>query len=207
MGGTVRARGLGREPAAGKREPRLLILTHLCKRLATDTHGTDYPRLHPRHRGIRKFKLLAPQISCPWPLTNYTQLPMSFIASFFALDLDIFPRDPVTGEKSWPIGEVSGYLCTSTRLPFPSGFSTDTPCATPSRLLGPHLYPAHPPRPLRQQAHLRPQNAVQSHSGGHQRAPNRPRQQPGPHMDQPRRPRLRRRTHLRQRPRHPPRRL
>ncbi|KAK3897541.1 hypothetical protein C8A05DRAFT_19717 [Staphylotrichum tortipilum] len=50
-------------------------------------------------------------------LVTVVFLPLSFFASFFALDLDIFPRDPVTGEKSWPIGEVSGYLCTSARPP------------------------------------------------------------------------------------------
>ncbi|KAK0722435.1 hypothetical protein B0T26DRAFT_643157 [Lasiosphaeria miniovina] len=37
-------------------------------------------------------------------------LPLSFISSFFALDIDVFPKNP-EGDTTWPIGEVSGYLC------------------------------------------------------------------------------------------------
>ncbi len=40
-----------------------------------------------------------------------TQLPLSFLTSFFALSLDIFPKDPETGDTNWPAGEVLGYLC------------------------------------------------------------------------------------------------
>ncbi|KAK4129666.1 hypothetical protein N657DRAFT_562601 [Parathielavia appendiculata] len=45
-------------------------------------------------------------------LVTVVFLPLSFITSFFALDIDIFPKSPETGETAWPIGQVSSYLCT-----------------------------------------------------------------------------------------------
>ena len=39
------------------------------------------------------------------------QLPMSFISSFFALGIQEFPKDSESGNTSWPINEVSAYLC------------------------------------------------------------------------------------------------
>ncbi|KAF4985060.1 hypothetical protein FDECE_16860 [Fusarium decemcellulare] len=37
-------------------------------------------------------------------------LPLSFITAFFDLSVDAFPKDPTSGEISWPLGQVSGYL-------------------------------------------------------------------------------------------------
>ncbi|KAJ3535709.1 hypothetical protein NM208_g7028 [Fusarium decemcellulare] len=37
-------------------------------------------------------------------------LPLSFITAFFDLSVDAFPKDPISGEISWPLGQVSGYL-------------------------------------------------------------------------------------------------
>lgn len=46
---------------------------------------------------------------------------MSFISSFFALGIDVFPKDSESGETSWPITEVSAYLCEYSTLPlFPA---------------------------------------------------------------------------------------
>lgn len=56
--------------------------------------------------------------------TDQAQLPLSFIASFLALDIDVFPTDPETGNRSWPIGQASGYLCTSTPAPPPPSQTT-----------------------------------------------------------------------------------
>jgi len=33
------------------------------------------------------------------------------MASFFALNIAQFPKDPATGENSWQLAKVSGYLC------------------------------------------------------------------------------------------------
>jgi hypothetical protein len=38
------------------------------------------------------------------------QLPLSFMASFFALGIDAFPQD-AEGNTSWPLSYVSGLLC------------------------------------------------------------------------------------------------
>jgi hypothetical protein len=51
--------------------------------------------------------------------TDIIQLPLSFITSIFALNVDVFPKNPETGETSWPIGQVSGYLCMSHPTPSP----------------------------------------------------------------------------------------
>ncbi|KAK3358750.1 hypothetical protein B0T25DRAFT_447129 [Lasiosphaeria hispida] len=45
------------------------------------------------------------------------QLPLSFITSFLALGVDIFPKSDETGELNWPISQVSGYLCKSLSTP------------------------------------------------------------------------------------------
>lgn len=45
------------------------------------------------------------------------QLPLSFMSSFLAIQIDIFPKNEESGEVDWPFGEVSAYLCTS---PLPS---------------------------------------------------------------------------------------
>ncbi|KAK0716273.1 hypothetical protein B0H67DRAFT_260560 [Lasiosphaeris hirsuta] len=37
-------------------------------------------------------------------------LPMSFISSFFAINIDAFPKDPGSGDTSWPLGTISAYL-------------------------------------------------------------------------------------------------
>ncbi|KAK4149190.1 hypothetical protein C8A00DRAFT_38221 [Chaetomidium leptoderma] len=43
-------------------------------------------------------------------LVTVVFLPLSFITSFFALEIDIFPKNKETGGMNWPIGQVSGYL-------------------------------------------------------------------------------------------------
>ncbi|KAG7294401.1 hypothetical protein NEMBOFW57_004472 [Staphylotrichum longicolle] len=43
-------------------------------------------------------------------LVTVVFLPLSFITSFFALEIDIFPKNPETSETSWPIGQVASYL-------------------------------------------------------------------------------------------------
>ncbi|KAF2106882.1 hypothetical protein BDV96DRAFT_654214 [Lophiotrema nucula] len=37
-------------------------------------------------------------------------LPLSFMTSFFAIEISKFPQDPVTGETSWPLGRVCAYI-------------------------------------------------------------------------------------------------
>lgn len=39
------------------------------------------------------------------------QLPLSFMASFFALGVQQFPRDPKSGNTSWPLRYICGLLC------------------------------------------------------------------------------------------------
>jgi hypothetical protein len=51
-------------------------------------------------------------------VTDRAQLPLSFLTSFFALNLDIFPKDPDTGDTSWPAGEALGYLCVSSPVSY-----------------------------------------------------------------------------------------
>ncbi|OCL03102.1 hypothetical protein AOQ84DRAFT_381976 [Glonium stellatum] len=41
-------------------------------------------------------------------------LPLLFMASFFAINVLLFPQDPKTGQTSWPLEKVSGY----TSIPF-----------------------------------------------------------------------------------------
>ncbi|KAK4096981.1 hypothetical protein N658DRAFT_500971 [Parathielavia hyrcaniae] len=43
-------------------------------------------------------------------LVTVVFLPLSFITSFFALEIDIFPKSAETDETLWPVGQVSGYL-------------------------------------------------------------------------------------------------
>ncbi|KAK1752823.1 hypothetical protein QBC47DRAFT_305315 [Echria macrotheca] len=45
-------------------------------------------------------------------LVTVVFLPLSFITSFLSLGLDIFPRDPESGELNWPVNKAAGYLCT-----------------------------------------------------------------------------------------------
>lgn len=40
-----------------------------------------------------------------------TQLPMSFLASFFAISIQEFPKDTGSGQPDWPLRNVSQYLC------------------------------------------------------------------------------------------------
>ncbi|KAK0711738.1 hypothetical protein B0H67DRAFT_492589, partial [Lasiosphaeris hirsuta] len=53
----------------------------------------------------------APQIILVFTLVTAVFLPLSFITSFLALGVDIFPRNDETGELNWPINQVSSYLC------------------------------------------------------------------------------------------------
>ncbi|KAL2192757.1 hypothetical protein P885DRAFT_46914 [Corynascus similis CBS 632.67] len=55
-------------------------------------------------------------------LVTVVFLPLSFITSFFALNIDIFPTNPRTEEPLWPIGQVSGYLCMFVPRPTPCLF-------------------------------------------------------------------------------------
>ncbi|KAK1759815.1 hypothetical protein QBC47DRAFT_291905 [Echria macrotheca] len=38
-------------------------------------------------------------------------LPLSFMASFFALSIDVFPKDTTSQQTSWPLNRVCSYLC------------------------------------------------------------------------------------------------
>ena len=53
------------------------------------------------------------------------QLPLSFLASFFALDVQQFPKD-ASGSISWQLGHVSGYLCKHPDSVFLLFFVSDT---------------------------------------------------------------------------------
>jgi hypothetical protein len=44
---------------------------------------------------------------------NLWQLPLSFMSSIFAIQIDAFPHNEETGEVSWPLGRVMSLLCMS----------------------------------------------------------------------------------------------
>lgn len=72
--------------------------------------STDHARLYDCHDYLCK---------CPSTgqnevkLTTQTnlQLPMSFIASFFAINIHQFPKDQESGEPDWPLSTVATYIC------------------------------------------------------------------------------------------------
>jgi hypothetical protein len=39
------------------------------------------------------------------------QLPLSFMGAFFALAVDQFPKDPDSGNTSWPLSYICGLIC------------------------------------------------------------------------------------------------
>jgi hypothetical protein len=41
------------------------------------------------------------------------KLPLSFMSSVFAIQIDAFPHNFETGEVNWPVGEAMGLICAS----------------------------------------------------------------------------------------------
>ncbi|KAK0614626.1 hypothetical protein B0T14DRAFT_436163 [Immersiella caudata] len=131
-------------------------------------------------------------------LVTVVFLPLSFITSFLALGLDIFPRDE-GGELNLPTLSTVGWLCTSPKIPLIAVITNHLPSWNLRR----HLHPAHLPRPLRKQAHPPSETNLQADA----QSPQRPRYPPRPRPPRRhRRPRLRRRAHL-CRPPHQPRQI
>lgn len=77
--------------------------------------GTDYARLHSCNHCLCKYFL-----SHLDTYANRSQLPLSFMSSFFAIGVDEFPHNQDSGEVSWPLGVVAAWLCKFYCLVVPS---------------------------------------------------------------------------------------
>jgi hypothetical protein len=81
-------------------------------------------------------------VSCP-SITNggphqsaykTLKLPLSFMSSVFAIQIDAFPHDPTNGDINWPLKLAMALICEFTLLPLPAYAGTQAqPTSTLTR--------------------------------------------------------------------------
>lgn len=77
--------------------------------VAASRQGNVSPMFIPRRRELIHIYI---QTILVFTMVTILFLPLSFMSSFFAIGIAVFPKDPVSGETSWPLGIVTGLLCT-----------------------------------------------------------------------------------------------